>query len=134
MKSHHLFFLCIIVIDIIYNKTYKFCKSFKFGYTRKKMHLDITFKLNKIINRNSIFKSNNILFTSSSKKNDKTTNNYRKDLHKYPRIHINQNNITVNSLLTLDDNNSHYILNVIRLKNNFFLRVFNDNCGEYLGK
>jgi hypothetical protein len=98
------------------------------------MHLDITFKLNKIINRYNVFKSNNNLFTSLSKKYDKATNNNRKDLHKYPRIHINQNNITVNSLLTLDDDNSHYILNVIRLKNDFFIRVFNDNCGEYLGK
>ena len=87
---------------------------------------------NQLLRLLSINNPKNFKLFSSSIKQDSINN--KKENHKYPRIYINNNNITINNLIKLDKDNSHYITNVIRLKNNFFIRIFNENCGEFLGK
>ena len=64
----------------------------------------------------------------------KEVKSYSKDTYKYPRIYLEDKNITVNKSLDIDEENSHYILNVMRLKNDFLIRVFNEYDGEFIGR
>lgn len=57
----------------------------------------------------------------------------QKDVNKLPRIYINQL-LNQKSQIFLNDENTHYISNVMRLKNGYYLRIFNENNGEYLAK
>jgi 16S rRNA (uracil1498-N3)-methyltransferase len=56
-----------------------------------------------------------------------------KDVSKLPRIFVDQR-LQVDSEIQLDAENTHYVSNVMRLKDGFKLRVFNGQQGEYIGQ
>ncbi|KAJ1434522.1 RNA methyltransferase-domain-containing protein [Ochromonadaceae sp. CCMP2298] len=56
-----------------------------------------------------------------------------KDVSKLPRIFVDQK-LQVDSEIQLDEENTHYVSNVMRLKDGFRLRVFNGQQGEYVGQ
>ena len=55
------------------------------------------------------------------------------DLFKLPRVYF-PNKITIDTDLSLSSDLVHYLVNVIRIKNNNPIRIFNDQYGEFLGE
>lgn len=52
---------------------------------------------------------------------------------KFPRIYY-QNNISESKIINFDAEDANYLTKVLRLKNGFDIRVFNENDGEYFAK
>ena len=52
---------------------------------------------------------------------------------KYNRIYI-KNKLSIGCHLILDSSIQHYLINVLRLKNGHYIRVFNDKDGEYIAQ
>jgi 16S rRNA U1498 N3-methylase RsmE len=61
----------------------------------------------------------------------------RRELYKLPRVYCPNIKFLVDKIITLGDNNnqlSHYITTVLRMKSGYQIRVFNGCDGEYLCK
>jgi len=56
-----------------------------------------------------------------------------KDVYKLPRLFVDVEHLRVGGdPVILDNDSSHYIANVMRLKAGYFFRIFNGRSGEYL--
>ena len=56
------------------------------------------------------------------------------DFHKLPRLYVDDAPLASGGVLTLEPAQSHYLVNVLRLKEGALLRLFNGRAGEWLAR